>query len=139
VLSSVANRAMPLLRYRTGDLATLETAPCRCGARGPRLAALSGRKVRCFRFGELLFSPTHLNDLFHRFPLREFQVTQLDGMRVAVLIEPASGGADEAALVAAVGDHVARAISAPVSVAVSIATFRRDGKFERYRTLVDGA
>ncbi len=38
------NFVMPLIRYRTGDLATLATHPCACGREMPLLAGIQGRK-----------------------------------------------------------------------------------------------
>jgi phenylacetate-CoA ligase len=43
VWTHVGREASPLLRYRSGDLATLWTRPCRCGRPGPRLR-IAGRK-----------------------------------------------------------------------------------------------
>ncbi len=34
---------MPLIRYRTGDLGSLATAPCPCGRTGVRIRGLRGR------------------------------------------------------------------------------------------------
>jgi phenylacetate-CoA ligase len=42
------NFAMPFIRYRQGDLATLETAHCACGSRFHRLGRLEGRKLDSF-------------------------------------------------------------------------------------------
>jgi phenylacetate-CoA ligase len=38
------NFVMPLIRYRTGDLATLAKHPCACGREMPLLAGIQGRK-----------------------------------------------------------------------------------------------
>jgi phenylacetate-CoA ligase len=43
VCTGFANRAMPLLRYRTGDIATRLTAPCPCGRERPAFARVDGR------------------------------------------------------------------------------------------------
>ncbi|PTN37847.1 DVU_1553 family AMP-dependent CoA ligase [Desulfonatronum sp. SC1] len=43
VISTLIAQAMPLLRYRTGDLASLATKPCPCGCRLPRLGPIQGR------------------------------------------------------------------------------------------------
>jgi phenylacetate-CoA ligase len=34
---------MPVIRYRTGDITTLATAPCACGRTGARMARVKGR------------------------------------------------------------------------------------------------
>ncbi|HWP79781.1 MAG TPA: methyltransferase domain-containing protein [Candidatus Acidoferrum sp.] len=43
VLTTLRDRAMPLIRYRTGDIARLITTPCACGGAFPRLGRVEGR------------------------------------------------------------------------------------------------
>ena len=43
VLTSLTKRALPMLRYRTGDITALTTAPCRCGRTSARIGRLKGR------------------------------------------------------------------------------------------------
>ncbi len=43
LVTDLLNLAMPLIRYKIGDMATFETAPCACGRGLPRLARLEGR------------------------------------------------------------------------------------------------
>jgi phenylacetate-CoA ligase len=43
VLTTLTKRALPMLRYRTGDITALATAPCRCGRTSARIARLKGR------------------------------------------------------------------------------------------------
>jgi phenylacetate-CoA ligase len=52
VLSTLCNRAMPLLRFRTGDLGSLTTGPCACGRHSPQLHIAHGRE------GEMLHLPS---------------------------------------------------------------------------------
>ncbi len=48
VVTSLVNRAMPLVRYRPGDRARLSPEPCRCGRPGPVLAEVLGRAQDLF-------------------------------------------------------------------------------------------
>jgi phenylacetate-CoA ligase len=43
VFTTLTKRAMPLLRYRTGDITTLTLEPCRCGRTSARMARVKGR------------------------------------------------------------------------------------------------
>ncbi len=43
VLTTLTKEAMPLLRYRTRDLTTLVTGPCRCGRTLTRIGRITGR------------------------------------------------------------------------------------------------
>jgi phenylacetate-CoA ligase len=43
VLTTLTKRAMPMIRYRTGDVTALTTEPCACGRTSARIARLKGR------------------------------------------------------------------------------------------------
>ncbi len=44
VVTPLAVEGMPLVRYKTGDISFLESAPCACGRFTPRLGPILGRK-----------------------------------------------------------------------------------------------
>jgi phenylacetate-CoA ligase len=44
VFSSLSREAMPLLRYRTGDIATLRRGPCACGRTLVKMSQVTGRR-----------------------------------------------------------------------------------------------
>ncbi|MFN2350356.1 MAG: phenylacetate--CoA ligase family protein, partial [Kiritimatiellia bacterium] len=43
VITTLTKQAMPLLRYRTRDITTLDDSPCACGRTGMRMARVIGR------------------------------------------------------------------------------------------------
>lgn len=43
VITTLTKRALPMIRYRTGDVTMLTTEPCRCGRTSARIARLKGR------------------------------------------------------------------------------------------------
>lgn len=43
LVTDLLNQAMPLIRYRIGDLGAWEAGPCRCGRDLPRLKSIAGR------------------------------------------------------------------------------------------------
>jgi len=43
VLTTLTKRALPMIRYRTGDITTLTTGPCVCGRTSARIARIKGR------------------------------------------------------------------------------------------------
>jgi phenylacetate-coenzyme A ligase PaaK-like adenylate-forming protein len=135
VATGIRNRAMPLLRYRTGDVGALEYDGCACGSREPRLVALAARQITCFRLPSgALFSPTHFNDLYARFPeLEEFQITQLAADRYELRVQ-FRDGADHPARLDPLGAYVSGAIPGTPRVTVAPTVFTRDCKFQRYRT-----
>ena len=44
VFTTLTKEAMPLLRYRTGDIASLNREPCACGRTFARMSAVRGRR-----------------------------------------------------------------------------------------------
>ena len=43
VLTTLTKRALPMIRYRTGDITTLTTGACPCGRTSARIARIKGR------------------------------------------------------------------------------------------------
>jgi phenylacetate-coenzyme A ligase PaaK-like adenylate-forming protein len=143
VVSSVANAAMPLLRYRTGDFVELTRDTCGCGRAGQRIRSISGRVVLNFTLSDgSEFAPTNFNELFNRFPVRELQITQTDLRRVEAKIEPLRsspegplGSAEETALLDAVRRYMELQLRSLVEVRVSATTFSAGDKLQRYRSM----
>jgi phenylacetate-coenzyme A ligase PaaK-like adenylate-forming protein len=131
VLSSTRNTAFPLVRYRTGDLATLSRAFCACGRRTPRLTALSGRLVQNFRLPNgSAISPARFNSLFRAHPLAEFQLVQPKLGAFRLEAEPLPGmRLDSVALVA----DMRRLVGPNAILEIVIGPVTRAGKFQRYR------
>ena len=50
VVTPLGVTGMPLIRFRTGDISHLVTAPCTCGRTTPRLAPVSGRKHQMLKY-----------------------------------------------------------------------------------------
>jgi phenylacetate-CoA ligase len=44
VFTTLAKEALPLIRYRTGDIGAVESAPCQCGRTLARVTRLVGRR-----------------------------------------------------------------------------------------------
>ncbi len=132
VLTSARNTALPLTRYRTGDFATLDPAPCPCGRRTPRLRDLSGRLVHNFRLADgRAVSPARFNALFARHPIAEFQMVQPAPGRFDLTVEPRAGArVDPAAVDAQVREIVGPHARLDVALVDRIP---RRGKFQRYR------
>lgn len=67
VVTNLLRRDTPLIRYRTQDLGYIETDPCRCGVRLPRLF-LRGRMVDQIEIGGVSFSPFYIEEFLMRMP-----------------------------------------------------------------------
>lgn len=88
VVTSLTNRAMPLIRYRIGDLGALapEGEPCPCGRPFPRLLEVAGRVTDPFVRGDgTLVHGLYLRNLYRTVPwIACFQVVQEATNRVRV-------------------------------------------------------
>lgn len=70
IATSLLNDVMPLIRYRTGDLATaIESSPCPCGRSWPRIHGLLGRSDDSIATtgGETVIAVTLRTDIGSRF------------------------------------------------------------------------
>lgn len=78
VVSGLDNRAMVLLNYRLGDIASLAPEPCPCGCRLPVLSTLEGRRSEVIRLRDgRTLSVLSLEGLF-RTPLRGTIAAQVE-------------------------------------------------------------
>jgi len=100
VVTDLVNHAMPLIRYRIGDLGKIDDTPCRCGRSSPRLSIVGrvqdslvnhvGQSVSSFEiaeklYGELAADEFQLNEkspTLLELTLVPRQNTQLDSTQV---------------------------------------------------------
>jgi phenylacetate-coenzyme A ligase PaaK-like adenylate-forming protein len=86
VATLLVNRAMPLIRYRTGDRGALRPGRCSCGCTMPLLGVVTGRTVDVLVMrGGRRISPYALTCAIEKIPgVLRYQVSQLDQARVRV-------------------------------------------------------
>jgi phenylacetate-CoA ligase len=86
VATVLVNRAMPLLRYRTGDRGIQRSERCACGCSMPLLGVVTGRSADILTLqGGRRISPYALTCAIERVPgLLRYQVSQLDQARLRV-------------------------------------------------------
>jgi phenylacetate-CoA ligase len=90
VVTDLHNYAMPLIRYRTGDVGTLSEQPCSCGRGLPLLGEVSGRSSDFFvtRSNKLIHGE-YFTHLFYGIPsIKRFRVVQESVDHVHVKIIP---------------------------------------------------
>jgi phenylacetate-CoA ligase len=95
VITTLANPAMPLVRYAIGDLAIAPSAvPCPCGRPGMVLPRILGRQVPLFEIGGASVSPWGVLARMHELEaVRQFQLVQAERDVVLVLVRTARPGA----------------------------------------------
>jgi phenylacetate-coenzyme A ligase PaaK-like adenylate-forming protein len=68
VVTTFAHRAMPLIRYRTGDIASIDAGKCPCGGVLPRLSKARGRFCNVISVGGVEARIEDLDELIYSVP-----------------------------------------------------------------------
>jgi phenylacetate-CoA ligase len=118
VLTTLTKRALPMIRYRTGDVTTLTTEPCACGRTSARIARVKGRSDDMLIIKGVNLYPSEVEaallaveDLEPHYLLVVDRTTTL--ARLEVQVEPAPG------LLARCGGALEHPIAAEVRRTVS--------------------
>jgi phenylacetate-CoA ligase len=76
-VSGGRNPYLPLLRYRTGDRAKLQFAPCACGDPMPRIVAMQARHLVIFRTpAGRLVNPVDISRILRLYPIVQHRFIQ---------------------------------------------------------------
>ncbi|MCD4783501.1 MAG: hypothetical protein K8T10_06685 [Candidatus Eremiobacteraeota bacterium] len=62
VMTAMGREAMPLVRYRTGDITSLEIDECPCGRKNPRIMAIVGRRDQMLKIKGTLAFPLQVEE-----------------------------------------------------------------------------
>jgi phenylacetate-CoA ligase len=121
VFTTLTKEALPLLRYRTGDVAALHVEPCACGRTLARMSAVRGRCDDVLVIRGVNLYPTEveaallgIEGLSPHYQLVVERPAALD--ELTVVCEPAEDGIDREALVA----HVAVALLERTGVTIGV-------------------
>ncbi|MFI0829554.1 phenylacetate--CoA ligase family protein [Streptomyces roseolus] len=91
VITDLTNRAMPLIRYRTGDFGSLASAACGCGLPHKVMDLVEGRNPGELRRPDGSVLPVlWAARAARRHPVRRYQIVQEADFSVTVLVAPAS-------------------------------------------------
>ncbi len=150
VFTTLTKEALPLLRYRTRDLTTLQTEPCRCGRTLVRIGRITGRTDDMLIIRGVNVYPSQIEHALLQVPDVEPHYllvlrrdSTLDTLEVQVEARAAIAGAGREAL-AALGTIVRRKIyeviglTADVSVVPPKTIERSVGKAKRVLDLRHG-
>jgi phenylacetate-coenzyme A ligase PaaK-like adenylate-forming protein len=146
LVTNLANRVQPIIRYEIGDVVEMADRPCRCGSRLPRIARVVGRAAEklwvrdgtrgCEVSGSLLKNAC---DYFHQ--AREWQVVQTEHDQLRVRLELLPGAAlDRARAERAVADRLAffglpRGVEVRLEIVPRLEPDPATGKFRRLVSL----
>nr|MBP6314735.1 AMP-binding protein [Chitinophagaceae bacterium] len=74
-ITTLGVEAMPLLRFRTGDISSFDDQPCACGRKTIRLGPIVGRKKQMIKYKGTTLYPSSLFDMLNHFSIiKEFVV-----------------------------------------------------------------
>ncbi|GAA3398026.1 phenylacetate--CoA ligase family protein [Streptomyces roseoviridis] len=90
VITDLTNRAMPLIRYRTGDFGSLASAACLCGLPHKVMDLVEGRNPGELRRPDGTTLPVlWATRTVRRHPVRRYQIVQEADFSVTALLAPA--------------------------------------------------
>jgi phenylacetate-CoA ligase len=123
VFTTLVKEAMPLLRYRTGDIGSLVLEPCACGRTTARIRGLRGRRDDMLIVRGVNLYPSNVEHLLMGVPdvapHYQLVVERTGAMdELSVQIEPASSSVDAAALGATVETLLREHIGIRIAVEV---------------------
>ncbi len=93
IVTNMDTFAMPIIRYRTGDVGAFEATPCPCGRGLPRLRGVEGRQTDFLvtAGGKVMHALAVIYVLREVSSIREFQVVQDDIDHLTVSVIPDNG------------------------------------------------
>lgn len=83
-VTTLGVKGMPLLRFRTGDIAVLYDEPCGCGRHSRRLGPILGRKSQMIKLKGTSLYPPAIFDVLNHFPELESYLVEVysDGVGI---------------------------------------------------------
>lgn len=121
VVTNLDSFAMPIIRYRTGDVGAIDEAPCPCGRGLPRLRSIEGRRTDFLVTpgGKVMHALSVIYILREVPSIREFQVIQerLDRLSVRIVQDGSFSDAIREAITA----RLMRLFDGQVSVEIELA------------------
>jgi phenylacetate-CoA ligase len=138
VFTTLAKEALPLIRYRTGDIGAVDSSPCECGRTLARVTRLVGRRDDMLIVRGVNLFPSNVEHLLlgvEEVGPHYRLIVEREGVmdELTVECEPASDGVDREALAARV-EHLLRehtGIRIAVAVVDPGAVPRSEGKAVR--------
>lgn len=98
LITNLANRIQPMIRYEVGDIVTMATSPCACGSNLPRVERIEGRSADTFWIRDGASYRQVINSVFknafdYTREVREWQAVQTERNQVVVRLELLPGAA----------------------------------------------
>jgi phenylacetate-CoA ligase len=78
IITTLGVEGMPLLRFKTGDLVSIHTSPCRCGRTSMRVSPVVGRTNHLVKYKATTLYPPAIFDVLDNTPYVENYVMEVD-------------------------------------------------------------
>jgi phenylacetate-CoA ligase len=107
VISTLGIEAMPLLRFKTGDIVQLHHEPCLCGRNTLRVGPVIGRKKQMIKYKGTTLYPPAINEILNDFDTIENYIIEISTNEIGtdeIVIKIAVKEASEA-LLQQIKDH----------------------------------
>ena len=142
LVTNLANRVQPFIRYEVPDRAAVSIDPCPCGSRLPRITQIEGRAAEIFWVDDGIRRQFLSGVLFHNAAdslgdVREWQAIQHERNRVEIRLELLPGSSRSSAMAEVIlrkrlqDSGLPRAVAIDVKVVPSLAPDPKTGKFRR--------
>ncbi len=127
VLTTISKEGFPLIRYRTGDITSLDPSPCPCGRSLARMARIKGRIDDMIILGDVKIFPSQIEEVLAAesgvAPHYEIEVDRVEGadsLEVRVEISEDMQIVDEVKALQQLRDAIARRLRAAIAVTVRV-------------------
>ena len=139
LVTNLANRVQPFIRYEVPDRAAVSIDPCPCGSRLPRITQIEGRTAEIFWVDDGIRQQFLSGVLFHSAAdslgdVREWQAIQHERNRVEIRLELLPGSSRSSAMAEVVlrqrlqDSGLPRAVAIDVKVVPSLSPRSEDGQ-----------
>lgn len=118
VITHLEREAMPLIRYRTGDITTIDDSPCSCGRTHLRLKGIKGRYNQRLRIAGKIIYASQVEDIVARFKEYSGEINVFaDGTKALDLLELALVEEEmPSGLATAIQKELAEGLGIPVKI-----------------------
>jgi len=82
VVTTLGVEAMPILRFKTGDIVKAHCAPCKCGRNTLRLGPVVGRKKQMIKYKGTTIYPPAMHNLLNDFSEIENYIIEIDNNEI---------------------------------------------------------
>src|SRR5947208_10970300 len=127
VFTTLTKEALPVIRYRSGDLASLDPSPCRCGRTLARMSLVVGRTDDMLIIRGINVFPSQVESVVVQFPelsphyeLRITRERTLDDLEVRIEVDPSGDGGAAADGGAALEARVAERLRGVVGIHIRV-------------------